>query len=689
MIPVSKTLETDIAVVGGGIGGLCAAIAAAEGGARVTVLEKANTKRSGSGATGNDHFACYYPKQHGGDIRPILRELLDSLVGLCHDPLLSLRFLERSISIVDKWHEWGINMKPFAEDYVFMGHAYPDRPRIWLKYDGHNQKEALTRQAKKVGVTIVNHHPAVDLMRDEQGITGVLALDVSGESPSFTFVKARKVILATGTANRLYPAAGSPGWPFNTAFCPACAGAAQAQGWRIGAKLVNMELPNRHAGPKFFARAGKSTWIGVYRYPDGKLLGPFVDKATREVGDITCDVWNSAYTDVLMNGTGPAYIDCTGTGPEDMAFMREGMASEGLTGLLNYMDEKGIDPSKHAVEFMQYEPHLIGRGLEIDIDGQTSVPGLYATGDMVGNFRADIAGAAVYGWIAGEHAAAHLGDGPLADIENTPWAQERMAYYSRFMERPSGAHWKEANLALQQIMADYAAAGPHRVRSATLLNAGLKYLADLRRNAEAEIAASDAHTLLRAIETLDLIDNGEIVMHGAPAEIPTQDLVEEDVIELETGRQVCADAIILTGAAEVNESLLTGESDPVRRSAGEHLLSGSFVVSGRCRARVEHVGKENYAARIAQEAKALRGVRSELLTSMRKVTRLTGYWIPFLGVLLFLEALFLRGDPVQDAVVATSAGLLGMLPKGLVLLTSVSLAAGIIALSRSGTSPSP
>ena len=74
---------------------------------------------------------------------------------------------------------------------------------------------------------------------------------------------------------------------------------------------------------------------------------------------------------------------------------------------------------------MQYEPHLIGRGLEIDIDGQTSVPGLYATGDMVGNFRADIAGAAVYGWIAGEHAAAHLGDGPLADIENTPWAQER------------------------------------------------------------------------------------------------------------------------------------------------------------------------------------------------------------------------------------------------------------------------
>ena len=188
----------------------------------------------------------------------------------------------------------------------------------------------------------------------------------------------------------------------------------------------------------------------------------------------------------------------------------------------------------------------------------------------------------------------------------------------------------------------------------------------------------------RLVEKLSLLSlpTARVIRDGAPAEVPTQDLVEEDVIELEAGRQVCADAVLLTGAAEVNESLLTGESDPVRRSAGEHLLSGSFVVSGRCRARVEHVGRENYAARIAQEAKALRGVRSELLTSMRKVTRFTGYWFPFLGVLLFLEALFLRGDPVQDAVVATSAGLLGMLPKGLVLLTSVSLAAGIIALSR-------
>ena len=195
--------------------------------------------------------------------------------------------------------------------------------------------------------------------------------------------------------------------------------------------------------------------------------------------------------------------------------MREGMISEGLTTLVDYMDRTGLDVSRHAVEFMQYEPHIIGRGLEIDIDGQTSVPGLYAAGDMVGNFRADIAGAAVYGWIAGGHAGASAASCELKNAETSPWIAERAQLYSSFVERESGAAWKEANLAVQQIMDSYAAAGPHRLRSATLLTAGLKYMADLRKNAINEIAVPDAHSLMRAIETLDLMDNGEIIMHAA------------------------------------------------------------------------------------------------------------------------------------------------------------------------------
>jgi succinate dehydrogenase/fumarate reductase flavoprotein subunit len=101
------------------------------------------------------------------------------------------------------------------------------------------------------------------------------------------------------------------------------------------------------------------------------------------------------------------------------------------------------------------------------------------------------------------------------EAERSAWARERMAFYSALFERQRGAQWKEANLGLQQIMADYAAAGPHRVRSATLLQAGLKYLGDLRANARAELKAGNAHELLRAAEVFDLMDNGQVVMHAA------------------------------------------------------------------------------------------------------------------------------------------------------------------------------
>lgn len=515
MIAINKVLDTEVLVIGGGIAGLMAGIAAAKKGAKVILADKANTKRSGSGATGNDHFMCYIPEKHGDDIKIIMREVQDSLVGAFHDTRLTKRFLDESFEVVKMWQEWGIAMRPHG-DWQFMGHAYPDRPRVWLKYDGHNQKSALTKAAKAAGVTIMNHLPAVDVIVEDGKVKGALLLDVSTPEPSFTVINAPRVILATGTANRLYAPAGTPSKLFNTAFCPSCAGAAQAQAWRAGAKLVNLEMPNRHAGPKYFARCGKSTWIGLYRYPDGKLLGPFVTKPTRELGDITADVWNSAFTDVMMNGRGPSYLDCSQTRPEDLEFMRWGMESEGLTSLIDYMDKEGIDPGKHAVEFMQYEPHLIGRGLDVDINGETSVKGLYGAGDMVGNFRADIGGAAVYGWICGYEAVKGLdGEAAPGGADKKAWVQERVAYYSSFMTRSTGPDWKEANSALQQLITEYAAAGPHRVRSASLLKAGLTYLGQLRSNFENRVYADCSHTLMRTIEVSDLMDCAEALMHAA------------------------------------------------------------------------------------------------------------------------------------------------------------------------------
>lgn len=160
------------------------------------------------------------------------------------------------------------------------------------------------------------------------------------------------------------------------------------------------------------------------------------------------------------------------------------------------------------------------------------------------------------------------------------------------------------------------------------------------------------------------------------------DLVKDDLLILESGDQVCCDCIIKDGTVEVNESLLTGESDGISKAKNDMLYSGSYIIAGKAYASVIHLGLENYASGLASQVKKEKLSHSELMDSMKKVTGFTSLLIIPLGILLFLEALFLRNVQLKDAVVSSSAALLGMLPKGLMLLISVSLAAGVIRLAK-------
>ncbi len=502
-----EPIECDVLIMGGGIAGLMAGINAAGQGVSVIVAEKANTKRSGCGATGNDHFMCYIPEIHGSDMAPILEEYKRSQVGGFSDPSLAALFLDQSFDRVKDWDRWGISMRPWGY-WDFSGHAFPGRPRIWLKYAGHNQKAVLTKEAKRRGVGIENHFQMANVVADGAGVTGAIGVDIRNERPVLKVFRAKSIVLATGCGSRLYPAP-TPGWMFNTANCPVCTGSGQAIAYRAGAKLVNMEFPQRHAGPRYFARCGKATWIGTYKDPHGKIVGPFVTKADKNLGDITGDIWSSVFTDMHRSGEGPVYMDCSSTSPQDFDYMMWGLVEEGNTGMLNYMREEDIDVRKQMVEFMQYEPFLVGRGVEIDVHAETTLRGLFAAGDPVGNFRADCAGAATFGWIAGKSAADRAKKmKSFQRPEKSPLLDQVFGFYSRILERDSGPDWREANLALQQIMHDYAGV---EVRSETLLRAGLKYLGDLKTKVMDTLSADNAHTLMRCLETMDLIDCGETI----------------------------------------------------------------------------------------------------------------------------------------------------------------------------------
>ena len=173
-----------------------------------------------------------------------------------------------------------------------------------------------------------------------------------------------------------------------------------------------------------------------------------------------------------------------------------------------------------------------------------------------------------------------------------------------------------------------------------------------------------------------------VIRNGKEQKIDIEEIVLGDVILLSQGDQIPSDSYVLDGEVEVNEALLTGESDLILKSKDDKLLSGSYVTSGKCYAKVEKVGEDNFANSIINATKKYKENNSELINSMKKVTKFTSFVIIPVGIILFIQAYFYREAELAQAVVATAAALLGMLPKGLVLLITIALESGVIKLAK-------
>ncbi len=176
-----------------------------------------------------------------------------------------------------------------------------------------------------------------------------------------------------------------------------------------------------------------------------------------------------------------------------------------------------------------------------------------------------------------------------------------------------------------------------------------------------------------------------IVREGLKIEILASEMVLDDVVFFETGKQISVDAIILEGDVEVNESLLTGESVPVRKRKGDFLFSGSFIVGGRCYAKVEKVGNESYSAKLANKAKEYKKPKSELLASLRMIIKIIGVIIIPMSILMYYHNLSMTGNNMVETINNTAGPIIGMIPAGMFLLTSMALAVGVIKLAKRRT----
>jgi succinate dehydrogenase/fumarate reductase flavoprotein subunit len=371
-----------------------------------------------------------------------------------------------------------------------------------IKYEGRFQKKVLIEQARDRGTQIMNRVMIIELLRNPKGVIGAVGIDTREDK--MVIFKAKSVILGTGKCSRLYPSL-TPGWMFNDPHGGVQTGDGRAMAYRAGAELQNVEMPQRHIGPKYFAKFGQATWVGVLKDPQGNPVGPYLTKPSRKYSDMIMEVNKLVAEQYGQAGKGPLYMDCTDITDRDYDYMMHWMEQEGNISLLDHMKDEGIDIRKHPVEFATY-PLRAGGLIVANEKAETSLKGLYAAGDEA---YGDIAAAATFGWISGESAASHANKVRLSDVEGSRVKIEgKKSLIDQIRGREHGADWEEMNIALQQVMNDYAGS----VRNEASLRQGLSHLRRLKEKANTIMVARNPHELARCLEVHNMLDIGELVL---------------------------------------------------------------------------------------------------------------------------------------------------------------------------------
>ena len=512
-------VESDVLVIGGGLAGCMAAIRAREMGAEVVVAEKADTRRSGCASTGIDHCWTYIPEIHRSQltIEELVKDHTEHAGGFV-DQEIATYIASHSFERLLDLERFGVPIR--NEDGEFSLIKKIHRAPTFLHFAGRDLKPKLTRQARHLGARIVNRVMVTDLLTDGNRVVG--AVGVSTRNAELKVFRAKAVILSTGNIYRLYM--NRSGVPFNLAFPPHETGDGHGMALRAGAELLNMEFTTVQTGPRNFHRCGRGTFV------PGKVVDALdqpIDRKTHGglAGDAstTMDPGVEAedeFERVLREGTGPIYLDSRGLSEKELAVIRWALVNEGNTSLLAHMDERGIDLRTDKIEFEAYEPKGgSGKaGVAVNSRCETSLSGLYAAGDVIGGMSRSVApGAFTMGWQAGEVAALFaraIGRAEPDEVSRDA-LEGRHALCEAILTRSGSrvSRWQEAQAAMQSIMGYYAG----RRRSETMLDAGLERLRRLKREASAELGATNAHELYRCVEILSLMDSAEAIMVSARA----------------------------------------------------------------------------------------------------------------------------------------------------------------------------
>jgi succinate dehydrogenase/fumarate reductase flavoprotein subunit len=535
-----QRIETDVLVIGGGLGGCMAAIAARRRGAKVTVMEKSHVDRSGAAGSGNDHFWHWNPDIHPGrgwTVEKMVRDISwDGEYGRLSGGIIDQELTEvvaaesyarvrdlESIGVkfrFDEIHPWNLQYE-----------APPGEPRLriipqfqseWdtLNYEGRDIKPKLAAELRRLGVVVLNRVMATRILSSGGSASG--AVGVSQRTGEAVVVEAPSVVLASGMdMSRLYRSP-SGDW-FNSQRPPMITGDGEAMAIRAGAEVfIRPPGRTRNTGLQHFKGLYRSSGAATTSYPAGRIVdaegGTIIEHpAAREPmrkrrEELECAV---------AEGRTPIYLDLTHASEEEIRYAEWSYGHEGLCWvMLEAMRDLGLDFRRDALELEVEETgrHVGGRlGVWINPETETSLPGLYAASPVqpAGEVSAPIP--VVLGYRAGERAAARAeGAQPHIDESEVEAELERI---TAPLGRTEGSTWREANIALNDVTEDfkrlYAGFNPPPARD-RVSQPGLRSLSERLAALKADpIKAADPHELVRALEVLNLIEVAGTLVEAA------------------------------------------------------------------------------------------------------------------------------------------------------------------------------
>jgi adenylylsulfate reductase subunit A len=506
-------IQTDVAVIGGGTAGLNCAMAAAEKGLNVLVVDKAAIARSGAIAGGIDHFMAYLETGESWDSR----EAWLSFVGKLARGAVNLRVHEAVLceelkAAIERTERIGIPLRNPATGQFFRTRALGQPGPYSINFNGKLLKPKMAKEVRRLGCQVLDRVQVTRLFLHDGRLAGFTGFNI--RTGDFYQIQAKATIISTGNTNRMFKS--QTGNPFNLWYCPACTGDLHRQAFDIGVELANMEYVRMTVVPKGFSAPGFNAFFGMGSHLINSVGEQFIGRY-HPMGDgapRNMVVW--ACLQELKEGRGPIFMDCRHLSEKDREHLFTTLGYDKDT-LPDFLVRKGYNLAGTMIEMTVSEPmqarpsEQCGSGIKIDEKCASSVPGLFAAGDssdQMGCLHMCMAG----GYRAGKSAAEYAANSArLLPLDPKATEEERQRVFLP-LEKKRGISCPEFENVVRIITTDHF--GP--VKTERSLLSALEKL-DRLDGAREDLKATNLHELMRVHEAMNIQQVAKITASAALA----------------------------------------------------------------------------------------------------------------------------------------------------------------------------